>query len=89
MELAPDPVDRVLEWYQPEPGDDFLGEESLEDVDVERLREILHPTDDDPEMLQSYEVETEEEARALQQFVRHRIDLGSHTYFVAAYKPEP
>jgi hypothetical protein len=89
MQADPEPIDRVLEWYQPEPGDDFVGEETLDGVSLEQLRAILRPSDDDPEMLQSYEVETEDEARALQQFVRHRIDLREHTYFVAAYQPEP
>jgi len=89
MELGHEPpIDRVLEWYEHEPGDDFIGEEALDDVSLAQLRAILNPSDDDPEMLQSYEVETEAEAEALQEFVRHGIDLQAHTYFVAAYRPE-
>jgi glutamate/tyrosine decarboxylase-like PLP-dependent enzyme len=80
-------VDRVLEWYQNEPGDDFIGEELL-DMSLAELKAIVRPASDDPDMLQSYEVETIEEVAELQKHVKHPIDLAAHTYFVAAYQPE-
>jgi hypothetical protein len=89
MELLPEqPVDRVLEWYLPEPADDFVGEEVLVDIGLDELRAIFQPTEDDPEMLMSYEVETVEEVAALQPLVKHPIDLAKYAYFIAAYQPE-
>ncbi len=90
MELDPEaPVDRVLEWYEMEPGEELVGEETLVGLDLEDLRAIFQPDDDDPEMLLPYEIETVEEAAAIQPAVKHQIDLAAHTYFVAAYQPEP
>ncbi len=89
VDLGPDqPVDRVLEWYLPEPADDFVGEEVLIRLGLDELKAIIQPTDDDPEMLKSYEVETIEEVAALQPFVNHPIDLAKYAYFIAAYEPE-
>ena len=89
MELRPDEahVERVLEWYEKEPGEALVGEERLEGIGLDDLRALFRP-DDDPEMFLPYEVETAEEAAALQPAVRHRIDLGAYAYFVAAYRKD-
>jgi hypothetical protein len=90
MELDPEqPVDRVLEWYEMEPGEELVGEEPLVGLGLDDLRAIFEPDDDDLEMLLPYEIETVEEAAAVQRGVTHQIDLAAHTYFVAAYQPEP
>ncbi|HLA64610.1 MAG TPA: hypothetical protein VK610_09305 [Rhodothermales bacterium] len=82
-----DDVDRVLEWYEKEPGDALVGEEPLAGIGLDELRTLFHPDDeDDPEMVLSYEVETPAEAAALQRAVTHPIDLDAHDYFVAAYR---
>ena len=84
---APDDaaVERVLEWYEKDPGDALVGDEVLTGLALADLREVLSVPDDDPDMLDVYEVEPAEVDR-LQPFVTHRIDLDAHDYFVAAYR---
>ena len=82
-----DETERVLEWYERDPGDTLVGDEVLDGVPLGTLREILSVPDDDPDMLDAYEVEPAE-VEALQALVAHRIDLGAHDYFVAAYRRE-
>lgn len=86
---APDhtAVERVLEWYEKDPGEDLVGDEVLTGIALADLREMLSVADDDPDMLDAYEVEPAEVAR-LQPFVTHRIDLDAYDYFVAAYRAE-
>ena len=80
-------VERVLEWYEKEPGDALVGEEELKGIGLDDLRALFRPDeDDDPDMYLTYEVETAEEAAALQRAVGHRIDLDAFVYFVAAYQ---
>ena len=82
-----DDVERVLEWYEKEPGEALVGEEPLVGIGLADLRALFRPDDaDDPEMLLPYEVETAAEAAALQPAVAHRIDLDAYAYFVAAYR---
>lgn len=89
MELpTEDQVERVLEWYEKDPGDALVGEEPLKGIDLTELRALFSPDeDDDPDMFLTYEVESGDVAR-LQQAVEHRIDLGTYDYFVAAYHRE-
>ncbi|MDX1420426.1 MAG: hypothetical protein R3181_10710 [Rubricoccaceae bacterium] len=88
MELwTEDHVERVLEWYEKDPGDALVGEEPLRGIDLAELRALFNPHDDDPEMVDVYEVEPGEVAR-LQEAVAHRIDLDAYDYFVAAYRRE-
>ncbi len=87
MELPEDPetaVERVLEWYEKDPGDALVGEEILTGATLEALKAIFHPDASDPFMVMSYEVEPRDVA-ALQAFARHRIDMDAYDYFVAAY----
>ena len=77
-------VERVLEWYEKDPGDALVGEEEITRLGLDDLRSLFQPDDDDPEMLLVYEVEPHEVER-LQAAVEHRIDLGAYDYFVAAY----
>ncbi|HYE96394.1 MAG TPA: hypothetical protein VD962_09305 [Rubricoccaceae bacterium] len=83
-----DDVERVLEWYEKEPGEALVGEEPLKGIGLDELRALFHPEEADAEMLLPYEVETTEEAAALQRAVEHRIDLDAYVYFVAAYGKE-
>ena len=85
MEVLPE-VERVLEWYEKDPGEALVGEEVL-DAPLADLRQLFAVPDDDPAMLDVYEVEPRE-VEALQALVRHRIDLEAHDYFVAAYRKE-
>ena len=82
--LTEDQVERVLEWYEKDPGDDLVGDEALT-VPLADLVALFQPDDDDPEMHLVYEVEPHEAAR-LQDSVDHRIDLDAYDYFVAAYR---
>lgn len=85
--LSEDDVERVLEWYEKEPGEALVGEERLSGIGLAELRALFGPDpEDDPTMYLPYEVETEEEVAVLQQAVEHRIDLGAYAYFVAAYR---
>lgn len=81
-----DDVERVIEWFEKDPGDALVGEEVL-DVPLAELRALFAVPDDDPDMLDVYEVEPREVA-ALQPHVAHPIDLGAYDYFVAAYRKE-
>ena len=84
--LSEDQVERVLEWYDKDPGDALVGDEPLAGLDLAGLVALFRPdADDDPEMHLVYEVEPHEVAR-LQQAVQHRIDLAAYDYFVAAYR---
>jgi len=80
-----DQVERVLEWYEKDPGDALVGEEPLRGIGLAELQALFSPSDDDPAMYDVYEVEPAEVER-LQQAVEHRIDLDAHDYFVAAYQ---
>ena len=81
-------VERVLEWYEKDPGEALAGDEELKGIDLEGLREIFSPDMDlDPHMELVYEVEDVDVPR-LQPLVEHRIDLSAYDYFVAAYEKE-
>jgi hypothetical protein len=80
-------VERVLEWYEKEPGEALVGEEVLHGIGLPELRAVFGPDEeDDPDMFLPYEVETEEEVALLQRVVEHRIDRDAYVYFVAAYR---
>jgi len=91
MELwTEDQVERVLEWYEKDPGDALVGEEPLVGLDLPALRALLGIAEDDaedPDLLLPYEVEPAD-VPVLQRAVRHRIDLDAYDYFVAAYRKE-
>lgn len=91
MELEPEvpetEVERVLEWYEKDPGEALVGEEPLAGLTLADLRAAFEPDDEDPAMLLHYEVEPRDVAR-LQTAVQHRIDLDAYDYFVAAYRRE-
>ena len=89
MEPIPDDaIERVLEWYEKDPGDALVGEETLTRLTLDDLRDLFQPDlDDDPDLLLVYEVEPDEVAR-LQRAVDHPIDLDAYDYFVAAYRKE-
>ena len=88
MEVRDDEaVEHVLEWYERDPGEALVGDEVLAGVALDTLRELMSVPDNDPEMLDAYEVEPAE-VEALQALVAHRIDLDAHDYFVAAYRSE-
>lgn len=85
MELLPeDDIERVLEWYEKDPGEALVGDEPLRDISLSELLALFSP-DDDPEMYDTYEVEPSEVDR-LQRAVEHTIDLDAYDYFVAAYR---
>lgn len=83
--LSEDQVERVLEWYEKDPGDALVGDEPLTEIPLDELVELFRPDDDDPLMHLVYEVEPREVGR-LQRAVRHAIDLDAYDYFVAAYQ---
>ena len=83
--LSEDQVERVLEWYEKDPGEALVGDEPLRGLALPELRKLFSPSDDDPAMYDVYEVEPREVER-LQQAVEHRIDLDAYDYFVAAYR---
>ncbi|HEX9953545.1 MAG TPA: hypothetical protein VGB53_17405 [Rubricoccaceae bacterium] len=85
--LSEDQVERVLEWYEKDPGEALVGDEPLDGMVLADLVALFQPDADDPEMHLVYEVEPREVER-LQQAVKHRIDLDAHDYFVAAYRKE-
>ena len=88
METWPESdVERVLEWYEKDPGDALVGEETLHAIELPELLALFSPDPDDPEMYDVYEVEPKEVAR-LQEAVAHVIDLDAYDYFVAAYRRE-
>jgi hypothetical protein len=81
-------VERVLEWYEKDPGDALVGEEVLKGLGLAALRALfgISPDDpDDPELYLKYEVEPDD-VPTLQQAVSHPIDLAAYDYFVAAYR---
>lgn len=81
-------VERVLEWYEKDPGDALVGEEVLKGVGLDALRALfgVTPEDpDDPELYLPYEVGPAD-VPVLQRGVEHRIDLDAYDYFVAAYR---
>ncbi len=85
MELiSEDQVERVLEWYEKDPGEDLVGDEVL-GLTLADLVALFRPDAEDAEMHLTYEVEPAEVAR-LQEAVAHRIDLAAYDYFVAAYR---
>jgi hypothetical protein len=89
MELWPEEqVERILEWYEKDPGDALVGEETLKGIGLAELRALfgVDPADD-PEMVLPYEVEPQD-VPTLQRAVGHRIDLDAYDYFVAAYRKE-
>ena len=83
--LSEDQVERVLEWYEKDPGEALVGDEPLDGMALADLIALFQPDAEDAEMHLVYEVEPREVER-LQQAVQHRIDLGAHDYFVAAYR---
>ena len=83
--LSEDQIERVLEWYEKDPGEDLVGDELLTGMTLADLIALFRPDAEDPEMHLVYEVEPAEVAR-LQEAVTHRIDLDAHDYFVAAYR---
>ena len=85
--LSEDQVERVLEWYEKDPGEALMGEEPLCGLDLSELRELFSPSNDDPAMYDVYEVEPREVA-GLQRAVEHQINLDAYDYFVAAYRKE-
>ncbi len=87
MELLPErEVDRVLEWYEKDPGEALVGEEVLKGLDLDHLRSLFKPDEqEDPLMYLVYEVTSDDVSR-LQQAVDHQIDLSVYDYFVAAYR---
>lgn len=82
--LTEDQIERVLEWYEKDPGEDLVGDEALA-LPLADLVALFKPDDEDPEMHLVYEVEPHEADR-LQAHVAHRIDLDAHDYFVSAYR---
>ena len=83
-----DQVERVLEWYEKDPGEALVGEEMISGIELDELRALFSPDEtDDPLMLLVYEVEPPDVAR-LQQAVAHPINLDAYDYFVAAYRRE-
>ena len=91
MELPTnDQIERVLEWYEKDPGDALVGEEVLKGLDLDALRALfgVAPDDDeDPDLFLPYEIEPAD-VPTLQRAVEHRIDLDAYDYFVAAYRKE-
>jgi hypothetical protein len=89
MELRPqeNEIERVLEWYEKDPGEALVGDEPLRDLGVDGLKELFNPDEDDPDLLLTYEVEAPD-VPVLQQAVDHEIDLTKYDYFVAAYSKE-
>ena len=85
--LSEDQVERVLEWYEKDPGEALVGDEPLDSLflPLADLVALFQPDADDPEMHLVYEVEPREVER-LQIAVQHRIDLDAYDYFVAAYR---
>ena len=86
MEVWPEAdVERVLEWYEKDPGEALVGDEPLRGIGLDELRDLFSPDSEDPTMYATYEVEPKEVER-LQRAVDHRIDLDAYDYFVAAYQ---
>jgi hypothetical protein len=83
-------VERVLEWYEKDPGEALVGEEVLRGLGLDALRALFGVSasdPDDPDLLLPYEVEPSD-VPVLQRAVEHRIDLDAYDYFVAAYRKE-
>ena len=86
--LSENEIERVLEWYEKDPGDELIGDEVLTTISLADLVALFQPDpDEDPDLLLTYEVEPREVER-LQEAVEHRIDLDAYDYFVAAYRKE-
>ena len=86
--LSENEIERVLEWYAKDPGDELIGDEVLTTISLADLVALFQPDpDEDPDLLLTYEVEPREVER-LQEAVEHRIDLDAYDYFVAAYRKE-
>ncbi len=54
--LTEDQIERVLEWYEKDPGEDLVGDEVLT-LPLAALVALFRPDDDDPEMHLAYELE--------------------------------
>lgn len=91
---------RFLQWFE-KVGDALIGKEEITSLSLLELRKIFNVTDAfpngvvefpyrenyDPYMINGYIV-TEEHAKALQPYFKHKIDLTKYDYFVAAYERE-
>ncbi len=84
-------VIRLLEWYPLEGEDEsIIGEEELNDISLEELRELFDVTvgeTDDPLMYHVYLIDEKHLAR-IQKSVSHAIDLSQFEYCIAAYQKE-
>lgn len=67
----------VLEWFELDPGDSFVGEEKV-DITMHELQKIY---DSDEIMVAGYPVESKH-VEELQKYARHKIDLNQYDYFV-------
>ena len=79
-------VERLLEWYEKDPGDAFVGEERLRDLPLDGLRQLFGVMPDDPEdpaVFKAYAVEPQHVKR-VQRAVSHQLNLGRFDYFIAA-----
>jgi hypothetical protein len=83
------PVVRTLEWYERDPGDEFVGEIELKGVPVSELRELFRvaATDEDQDMTLMYPV-TEHERRFLEDRLGIKLDLQGFDYFVGCRKAQ-
>ena len=75
-------VTRMIRWFQKDPGEEFVGEATLRDVDLGELQRLFSVPRDNP-MYESYPVR-QEHVSTLQAHVDVPIELDRYEYFVEA-----
>jgi hypothetical protein len=76
-------VERLIVWYEKDPGDALVGECELKGIRLEDIRKLFNEPEDDPLMYYCYEVK-EAHVPFLQPYCDHRIDLEAYDYRVEA-----
>lgn len=74
------PVRRVLSWYSRQ-DESLLGERELHGVSLEQLKSLVHPSESDPLLYDSYAMSLEA-SKILGNLVGVPIDPGHCDYFI-------
>ncbi|GCA71872.1 hypothetical protein MiYa_03415 [Microcystis aeruginosa NIES-2519] len=74
---------RVLVWFNKD-NDDYVGEYTLNILDINELKKIFNVTDSDEQMINCYPVFVEQ-ASYLESLLNIEIDLEKYDYFVECY----
>ena len=71
----------ILEWFEKDPGDDFIGQEDLAETELSKLKSLFDIPSKET-MAGGFKIELQHLAE-VQKLVEHRIDLDKYDYFVS------